>query len=132
MSIEKLDRQSLQVLRYLVEHKEQNSTTLADMVMTHFANDIRETANVLRSLRNKGFVECTIDDHNDKVTILAVTHEGAVYEDRYLDESQCEREKEKERRKWDLKLTIITAGISFITALATTLVAQWLSSKPGV
>lgn len=123
--MDKLDSGSLEVLRYLVSNVEQNSTVLATMVMTRYSEKIKECIRIVRLLRNKGFVDCFIDDEKFDLTMLSVTHEGLIYENSCIEESKSEKIRSRKQKVWEITLIAISAIVSLIVSFLTTL---WTNS----
>lgn len=127
MSIERLDHESFQLLKTLLNVDGTSSTTLAAVFRDKFSQDINHQKRILNHLHERQLIKVKYDD-DDEVRLIEITQAGATYESRIQEEETQKHESVHAERVWQIRVLILSAIVSIICSLMTSYVSLKLMS----
>jgi len=118
MSIERLDQESFQLLKTLLNVDGTSSTTLAAVFRDKYSQDISHQKRILNHLHERQLIKVKYDDANS-VRLIEITQAGATYESRIEEEEALKRGSIRAERLWQIKILLLSALVSIFCSIIT-------------
>lgn len=116
MDIEKLDKESREMLAYLNTHSDLSAATLAEIFNQHYNLRLLDALETLSHLENKSMIK--LKTNKDKSAVMIqITHLGRTYEREYAEQEKQKRKKALSDRIWNIVTLVLSAIITIILNL---------------
>ena len=116
----RIDKKSREMLRYLNTNMKLSSVTLADVFRQQYKLELNDALETLSFLERNELVRTKLND-DGSVLMIQVTHLGRMYEEELKIQENEIKEKKKSDRIWN----IITLLLSSILTVVINLVMKW-------
>ena len=117
---EELDDVARAMLKFLVTRKEYGASELAREFSSCCQNVDGNGISTLMFLRQKKMIDGHIDEAQQKILRISVTHQGAQYEN----QREMRLKEKRKERMFQVRLLLLSSFLSMIVSLATTTLAN--------